>query len=196
MLPASSVGSIFFEPMIGKAVSLNMKAYVYLFCTILFSLPLFGQGFATYKVSGTLTQSSNYCGGAAPSQEQLDWHHTPRPYQSMIYVKKASDSHWEQAVIDSARTDENGYFEFWLEPGEYTVLLAEQNDKNYMNKVLASGNKYLMVDETCVRDWFSKGLFHVSVSNEFVEDLNHNFSSACFVPYAIPCLTYTGPYPP
>lgn len=173
-----------------------MKTLLQITLVFFLTLPTLGQGFSKYKVSGTLTSSSNYCGGAAPSKEQLAWHRTPRPHQTVVYVKSAGDPHWEQTLIDSTATDENGYFELWLEPGEYTILTAEQNDKNHLSNVLSCGNNYVLVDEDCVREWFAKGLFQVSVSNEFVEDLNHNFYSRCFVPYAIPCLDYTGPYPP
>lgn len=157
---------------------------------------LYGQGFSKYKVSGTLTESSSYCGGAAPSREQEAWHQTPRPHRCLLYLKKAAESHWDEPIIDSISPDENGYFEFWLEPGEYIVLRANQNDPDYLNRVLSSGNQYLMVDDDCVREWFANGLFQVTVSNQFVEDLHYNFYQACFVPYAIPCLQYTGPYPP
>lgn len=173
-----------------------MRTMLQILCVFLLSLQAYGQGFSKYKVSGTLTQSSNYCGGAAPSPEQVAWYSTARPHRAVIYLKEAAESHWGQPILDSVTTDENGYFEFWLEPGEYTLLTANQNDQNYLNSVLSCGNQYVLVDEECVRNWFAKGLFQVSVSNEFVENLNYNFYNACFVPYAIPCLQYSGPYPP
>jgi hypothetical protein len=150
----------------------------------------------TFKVCGTITSSSSYCGGAAPSFEEEEYYRRERPYTCWLYVRKGGSNNLNKPIIDSTCTDSQGFFMFHLPPGDYTIITSEQRDPKTIERIINVQSNDLLVDEGCVRQWFNYGLFKVSITDSDIHDLNHNFHSRCFVPYSIPCIHYTGPYPP
>ena len=149
----------------------------------------------TRKISGTITTSGSYCGGVAPSNEMLQDAQAKRPMSGfMVYVKKGTENKLMSSIVDSSRTDSNGNYSFDLKPGEYVLLQKEQLNEDIYKTYEAS--KWLQADVDCMKLWWKKGLSNITVENENINGLNFHFQKRCFVPLSIPCLRYSGPYPP
>ena len=149
----------------------------------------------TQTISGTITTSGSYCGGVAPSKEILQKAQAKRPIGGfMVYVKKGTKNNLLSCIVDSTRTDSNGNYSFDLKPGKYVLLQKEQLNENVYKTYEAS--KLLQADVDCMKLWWEKGMFTITVENENIDGLNFHFQKRCFVPLGIPCLRYSGPYPP
>jgi hypothetical protein len=149
----------------------------------------------TRKISGTITTSGSYCGGVAPSNEMLQDAQAKRPMSGfMVYVKKGDENKLSSCIVDSTCTDAKGSYSFDLRPGKYVLLQKEQLNKDVYKTYEAS--KFLQVDADCMKLWWEKGLSNITVENENIDNLNFHFQKRCFVPLSIPCLRYSGPYPP
>jgi len=146
-------------------------------------------------ISGTITASGSYCGGVAPSNEMLQNAQAKRPMSGfMVYVKKGTENKLMSSIVDSSRTDSNGNYSFDLKPGEYVLLQKEQLNEDIYKTYEAS--KWLQADVDCMKLWWKKGLSNITVENENINGLNFHSQKRCFVPLSIPCLRYSGPYPP
>jgi hypothetical protein len=150
----------------------------------------------TFSIHGTLTTSSSYCGGAAPTPEIEKYYQENRPYGGWVYFRHADSSGTYLPAVDSVLCDKNGNFSVDLQTGEYIVFTYECDYRNYNKLISQLNTRDLQIDNNCLDNWFRNGLFKVSGENGSVNDLNYNFYSPCFVPVAIPCVFYTGPYPP
>jgi hypothetical protein len=149
----------------------------------------------TQTISGTITTSGSYCGGVAPSEEILQNAQAKRPLSGfMVYVRKGAENKLLSCIVDSASTDSNGKYSFELKPGEYVLLQKEQLNNDVYKLYAAS--KWLQVDVDCMKLWWKKGISTITVENENIESLNFHFQKRCFIPLGIPCLRYSGPYPP
>jgi len=149
----------------------------------------------TQTITGKITTSGSYCGGMAPSEEMLRNVQATRPMSGfMIYVKKGTENKLSAPILDSTYTNSNGEYSFNLPKGEYVLLQKNQLDKSIFETYKSS--KWLQVDSECMESWWKKGLISITVENENIDSLNFHFRKRCFVPEYIPCLRYTGPYPP
>lgn len=147
------------------------------------------------KVSGKVTKSGSYCGGAFPSEETLQNAQAVIPLNGfMVYVKKGSENKLSSPVLDSASTNSDGDYSFKLPKGEYVLLRKNQLDKSVFETYSASSQ--LQVDVECLEAWWKKGLATITIENENIDSLNFHFRKRCFVPDYMPCLRYTGPHPP
>ena len=150
---------------------------------------------ATQTISGTITTSGSYCGGVAPSQEMLQDAQAKRPMNGfMVYVKKGTENKLLSCIVDSTSTDSNGNYSFDLRPGKYVVLQKEQLNKHIFETYKSS--KSMHVDLDCMQLWWEKGLTSINVGSDSIGSLNFHFQKRCFTPLGIPCLRYSGPYPP
>ena len=149
-----------------------------------------------YSVQGTLTQSSSYCGGVHPTEEEEMEYKRPRPMNTWLYVRSGKTNRQDSPIIDSAKTDQFGKYSFELPPGDYVIIMPEQRTKESIARYRDMENDFLEVDELCLLGWWKSGLFQISIIDSAITGLNHNFHSRCFVPVAVPCMSYSGPYPP
>jgi hypothetical protein len=149
-----------------------------------------------FTIVGQLTQTSSYCGGAAPTPEMELRYQTPKPYQTKLYIRKGKENSEKEPILDSVNTDGLGNFQFSLPPGDYIIILPSQRKKESINSYLKMQSAQLHVDEACLNNWWSAGLFQITVVETNIAGLNHNFHSGCFVPEYMNCFSYSGPYPP
>lgn len=148
-----------------------------------------------YKVEGTLTQSSQYCGGIHPTHEEEAALMTPRPYYSKLYLRKGKRNRLRAPIIDSTTTDPNGHYTFSLPPGDYVILMPSQKDKKVLRSIKKMKSKHLRVSKLCLIGWWKGGLYKIIVKDRNIEGLDHQFHYRCSVPYPYPCIDYVGPNP-
>ena len=149
-------------------------------------------------ISGTITQTSSYCGGAAPPQFLLEQLAEPKPFpKKKLYVIKGDTNTASHQIILNFTSDSAGNFSFQIEPGTYSVILEEQasapDAKKYKTQVQA-------IDEACYKNWWAKPYYLLEVpaaeKQTIIKGLNFNFHHRCFISSDVPCLQYGGPMPP
>lgn len=148
-------------------------------------------------ISGTVTETNDYCGGARPSDEILTQLATPRPLvNKKIYIKKGEVNAFDSKVILVLTSDSKGNFHAKLRPGKYLVVDSTKKDPAYYNLLLKTYKNqtanYLAIDTVCLKEWFLKpaGVFEVTPVE--TKNISINFHKACSE--AIPCTRYTGPF--
>ncbi len=168
-----------------------MKSFLFffLFFTGCF-VPKSSRSFLT--LSGKVTFSQEYCGGAAPSEELLQAIRKPKPYVNFkIYVREGVENSLHARIIDSVLTDKDGRFSFTLPPGKY-VLLSEYHKDRKIFKPLPNRR---ISDKKCLEEWWRSGLASLDLQMS-VDTLHFHIHKRCFLPEGVPCLFYTGPMPP
>ena len=149
-------------------------------------------------VSGNVTQTNSYCGGARPSDEMLAQIATPRPFPNKkFHVIKGETNTAAHQILLSFTSDSVGNFSFQVAPGTYAIIVDEQaqaaDAKKYTSQVVK-------MDEACFKDWWAKPYYLLEVpatsQNTTIKGLNFEFHHRCFIKYDIPCLQYDGPLPP
>lgn len=148
-----------------------------------------------YVISGKITQTHSYCGGAAPSEEMLKACETPVPYKGKtLYVRVGNGNSLKQPILLKFAADAAGNFSFKLKPGVYSIIQPEQV-KELDWKQLRAGDA-VQVDQECVKAWWKKPYYVLNVKDKNIETLSFNFYHPCFVSSDVPCLQYVGPMPP
>jgi len=153
-----------------------------------------GRSLKTYIISGKVTQTSSYCGGARPPEEMLKRLATPVVFPGKkFYIRKGKINNTKAKIVKSFVTDSTGSFSIRLAPGTYSIILEEQVHK------IRSGDytkKYQVVDNRCLQEWWAKPYYLVEVKDENVSELTFNFHNRCYITSDIPCITYKGPLHP
>lgn len=142
-----------------------------------------------FTVSGSVTQTFTYCGGAAPPPELLQEMSTPSPARELkLFVRNGSVNGGK--IIDSVVTDSAGHFSFSLPPGTYCIVEAPKKPK----LVIPQNDKYTTWDADCLKKQWQTCDAQVIVKDKEVSDLAINFHRPCS--FLKPCASYTGPMPP
>lgn len=173
-----------------------MKLLLYILVLVpgLFILP--GGKDGKYIVSGTVTHSGSYCGGASPTWEMEAEAARSKPYSGKwLYIKPGDTNLMETPFIDSVMTDEEGRFSVKLPPGEYCMVAAEQRNRDIFNRY-TDPRGYLRADSACMETWWGKCLQQFTVTESELNGVDIHFYHPCYVPPGIPCLHYHGPIPP
>lgn len=147
-----------------------------------------------YTISGSVKQTSSYCGGARPPQELITRLATPTPYPGKtFYIRAGRVNDVKIKVLTSFTTDKDGNFSINLSAGTYAILLKEQvtemNAADYETKTQA-------VDINCLAEWWQKPYYLLEVKQN-IASLDFVFHHRCFITHDdIPCIRYSGPKPP
>lgn len=148
-----------------------------------------------YTISGKVTQTNSYCGGAEPDPETLLACETPQKYPGKkFYIRKGDINSINSKIEFSFVTDDNGNFSFQLPPGTYSIILEEQVNKVDMSKY--QSNSSLIVDKKCIDQWWKRPYYTLTISDKDISGLQFSFYHRCFVQTEIPCIQYDGPMPP
>ena len=148
---------------------------------------------AKYVISGEVTESFKYCGGARPSEKILAERKTPRPFVNKVFhIRKGNTNTLKKPILLSFTTDTNGYFSFALPPGTYSIIQTDQVKKLNTKKYKIN---YIDVDETCLINWWAEPYAILEIKNENIAALKFHFEHSCFLEGDVPCRKYKGPMP-
>ncbi|MGE0567341.1 MAG: hypothetical protein AB7O73_05275 [Bacteroidia bacterium] len=149
----------------------------------------------TFTVSGKITKTSTYCGGAAPSPEILKSYRTPQPYVGKeLFIKKGDTNNLKEPILIKIAADSEGKFQFDLPDGNYVLLQKEQTEK--LNYSKFDFGKYYHLNKGCLDNWWLKPLMKIKIEGKNISGLDFNFHRRCFQQTDVPCITYNGPMPP
>jgi hypothetical protein len=148
-------------------------------------------------VSGLITQTHAYCGGARPTEEVLKRLQTPAPFPGKkIYIRCGNENTTKKKIIRTVTADSTGHFSIKLPPGTYCIIQEEQVKKLDPDHFLKKETAELKLKKNCLEKWWSTcyQTFEVKATDSHVP-LNVNFHFPCFTE-GIPCMQYSGPLPP
>jgi hypothetical protein len=149
-----------------------------------------------YKVTGKVTRSRSYCGGAYPGPERLAEITAPHPSVGVkVYVRKG-ETNSNSPVIAEATTDSTGNFVLYLLPGTYCITDAERLEPLNPDRYKGDGQYILSASKECLEDWWKQGLTKIEVKDKGISGLEFNYYDRCFTPGDCPCMQYVGPMPP
>jgi len=152
-----------------------------------------------FKVTGQITNTQSYCGGAVPTPEKLKDMNTPKPIKGKSYfVRKGKVNSVSSPIVAELSLNEMGQYEIHLQTGTYSVVSAEKKDKVFYNEMLKLYSKetehYTAMDKKCLDQWLQTPDFTIEVKGKDTI-VNHNFQEPC--PWKkVPCANYKGPFPP
>ena len=123
-----------------------------------------------FKISGNIYNNAIYCGGAAPSEELLNYLATERPSaNSKFYIRKGNINKPGEEIYKVIHTNANGFFTTELPKGKYIAITAEKFNAETLPQMEGCG-------------WLKKQDFKIIVTGE---DLN---SKSHFTVDCNPCL--------
>lgn len=116
-------------------------------------------------LSGTVTETRQYCGGANPSEEILEALRQPRPLaHHKLYLRRGSTNALANPVLLEISTDADGKFQIALPEGEYCMIEVGKRDALKIpdfreeNRKLAqnspSAMPYKLTSPKCLSDWW------------------------------------------
>ncbi len=153
------------------------------------------------KVSGRVVQTSDYCGGANPTEEMLEYLRKERPLANkQLFIREGISNTLEKPVLQTFTSDAEGNFEVSLLPGDYCVI--EENKKDALKMPDVPKGKQLpgraqkidpksrVVNEECLRQWWQACDKLLKVQEQNLADVVIKFHHRCNPP----CVT-AGPPP-
>lgn len=144
-----------------------------------------------YKVSGTVTATYSYCGGARPSDEMLAELNRPKPMaEKKLFVKAGNSNSKNEAIIKSFNTDAYGRFNIELPKGTYCII---EENKTTGIKIPTSDANHKW-DSDCLTKAYEHCDYQLNISGKSTDSITINFYIPC--EWNKPCLEYTGPLPP
>ncbi len=147
---------------------------------------------AWVKVSGHITQTSDYCGGARPSDELLENLKKPSPLENkIIFIKIGTANNSSIKYFQKVITDSNGDFVVTLKAGMTYCFIEEWKQKKLL---IPEDTKYLTWDAKCLEARYHTADFVLKVKRIKNPIITINYHNPCF--YSPYCGTYTGPLPP
>jgi hypothetical protein len=129
------------------------------------------------ELSLKLTYTSNYCGGARPTEEMENGASKPRAYadRSVIIIS-------EKGKIDSVRTNSEGVLKKKLRAGSYKLF------EPWRYNLFTPENLPIdAFDRECLKNEWQKQMFQVTISKEEVKTISVT-PIIFFCPWAAPCL--------
>ena len=144
-----------------------------------------------YKVSGTVTATYSYCGGARPSEEMLAELKRPKPMaEKKLFIKTGNSNSKNNQALKSFITDADGHFTIELEKGLYCIV-EENKSAGFKIPVADADHKW---DMDCLTKAYEQCDYQLNISSKPTDTITINFSIPC--EWNKPCVQYTGPLPP
>jgi hypothetical protein len=141
-----------------------------------------------YSVKIKATTTSNYCGGAAPSDDMVEKLKTPRGINgTTFYIISGSANKANRKIIDSFITDDLGEANIKLRAGTFAIITSEQK-ASFKNK---TNDDYQTWDNACLlKRWQTPQVIFKSAAKK---NISFNIEKPC--QWSMPCGKYTGPLP-
>ena len=166
-----------------RAVAISLTIFTCIACISL-ALARTKRKAPKYEVKGTIQTVHDYCGGAAPTEDQRN----PKPYPSRnttVYFRSMVNNR----VIDSAVSDSAGNFTVQLLKGDYCIVEKWKTEPF----VLPANTKYETYDSACYRKQYQQCDQTLSVKGK-AEGVKITLQRHCA--WTRPCVSYHGPMPP
>lgn len=144
-------------------------------------------------ISGTVTETHQYCGGANPSEEILEAVRRPRPVANYeLYVRAGSANALANPVLLKFSTDASGNFQIALPEGDYCIIEAGKKDALKVPDFTEENRKLAKTDPTaipysltgpkCLTEWWQTCDKALRVGKENQTGVRIEFQRGCRPP--------------
>lgn len=159
----------------------------------------------SFTISGNITSTYSYCGGARPTPEMEQDARTPKALAGKtIYLRAGEKNDVKKPILQSISSNDKGQFELKLAAGKYVIVEERKKDRKFVEEVLEKYKEksayYTAVNPECIEKWLQTPDFSFEIdekgklkSGEKI--LQINYHQPCSF-RSIPCVSYTGPMPP
>ena len=143
-------------------------------------------------VNGRIYQTESYCGGAKPSDEQLQILNTPRPLGAKtLYIKIGRRNANGTPIYRKVVTDEQGRFQVKLKAGTTYCFVEDWKGQPFQ---APQNTEFVTWDLACLKDRYATPDFVLAVKKGKNHIVKITYHKPCFYrPY---CGQYSGPLPP
>lgn len=153
-----------------------------------------------HDVTFRITQTSNYCGGARPTDEILKELNTPKPLSNKkIFIREGEVNDIDQPILYELTSDAEGKIDTQLPVGSYNVVFSNKKDRSTFENLLQKYEKptdnFGAIDKDCLTDYFKRPAFTFTISTNSKNDFDINYVNKCRRA-SVPCAVYKGPIPP
>jgi len=149
------------------------------------------------KISGSVIQNSDYCGGAAPPPGLIDELQKEITFPNKkLYIREGNINSFSKPIIREFISEENGTFNISLPSGRYCIIEDIKKDElkipnlTEINKGLPNYSQYSIQNEQCFKDWWGTCDKILLVENQDINDFIIKYHHSC----GQPCVT-GGPMP-
>ena len=144
-------------------------------------------------VSGTVVQTSDYCGGMAPTDEMLESLRKEKPFpEKELFVRIGTVNKYSSRVLQRFVSDAAGRFKISLPPGVYCVIEASKKDELKL-PATTSGNppagQTSAVSGDCLEKWYRTCDKTLKIGKQNLKGVVIKFHHTCNPP----CVTSTPP---
>jgi hypothetical protein len=158
---------------------------------------VFSQKKQLFVVSGSITYSSDYCGGANPGQEVLDEHAKPKPFRGKIlYIIKGDHNPGGVKKIAIIHTDSIGRFMLRLPKGNYCIVQEPQLKPLKQLDLMMKNKLYKVTDADCLKNWWHTCFKQFNIAKSDITNMDIHFHVKCNQGIIAPCMEYIGPAVP
>jgi hypothetical protein len=137
---------------------------------------------ATRAVSGKVVETGDYCGGAAPTEQMLEWLRKEKLVPRKELFVRAGTANRSSPIVLKFATDAEGNFRISLPPGDYCII--EESKKEPPKAPKASKGAWNGADSqpTCLQKWYGTCDKTLTVGQQDLKDVLIKFHRACHPP--------------
>jgi hypothetical protein len=149
-----------------------------------------------------ITSTSQYCGGAQPSQDMLDMLAKPEPMENKVLFVRKNTNDLRSKILYTITTNVHGRASLKLPPGKYSFVDASKRDIPLYDSLIAehkeAKNQAGPIDPKCLLEHMTKSDFEVIIPKtrkKRVMKVGYNYFHSCNWA-GVPCAEFRGQYPP
>ena len=106
-------------------------------------------------VSGRVVQTSEYCGGAAPTEEMLESLRKEKPFpHKELFIRAGTLNKYSRPIVQKFTSDAEGSFKIALPPGDYCVVDASKKDELKIPATAKGNPKEGESRAACLQKWY------------------------------------------
>lgn len=142
-------------------------------------------------ISGKVVQTSDYCGGANPSEEILEFLRKEKPFPNKEVFVRAGNVNAIKQTILKFTTDAEGNFKISLPPGDYCFIDDSKKDALRVpdftkeNQNLAPSQQYHLTSEECLKQWWETCDKTLKVEKKDLKGVVIKYHRACNPPCVV-----------
>ncbi len=143
-----------------------------------------------FSVSGSVTHTSDYCGGVPPSEGLLELMHKPKPLaEAKVFFRSGKTNNEKQRIAAAVTCDEQGRFSVQLPKGSYCVVLEEKA----VPFRAPTKSDHMQCDENCLRENYAACEAVITVGKKANTTIAVNYHRYCA--HQMPCCKFLGELP-
>ncbi len=136
-------------------------------------------------VSGRVVQTSEYCGGAAPTEEMLESLRKEKPFpHKELFIRAGTLNKYSWPIVQKFTSDAEGSFKIALPPGDYCVVDASKKDELKIPATAKGNQKEGESRANCLQKWYRTCDKILNVGKQNLKGVVIKFHHPCNPPCA------------